>query len=171
MLTWLRELAATVGRFDRAALEPGFALRCTIGVAIPLVVAAALGQPAMGVAAAIGAFITGFTSLQGIYRTRVASHPLARLRHGADGLPRRACRAFVARARRCTLVAAYLCAAIGQLGPAAATVCLNSLVAFILFSSQALAPTAALEQSGLILGRRIAPSDARRGRGAVYATR
>ena len=71
MLTWLRELAATVGTFDRSALEPGYALRCTVGVAIPLVIAAMLGKPSLGVAAAIGAFITGFTSLQGIYRTRL----------------------------------------------------------------------------------------------------
>ncbi|HZV76953.1 MAG TPA: hypothetical protein VFF63_04220, partial [Candidatus Babeliales bacterium] len=73
MLTWLRELAATVGTFDRSALEPGYALRCTIGVAIPLLIAAFLRQPALGAPAAIGAFITGFTSLQGIYRTRLTA--------------------------------------------------------------------------------------------------
>jgi uncharacterized membrane protein YccC len=152
VLTWLRELAATVGRFDRAALEPGFALRCTIGVAIPLVVATALGQPAMGVAAAIGAFITGFTSLQGIYRTRVRAILLAAFGMALTGFIGALAAHSVAGLVAATLVAAYLCAAIGQLGPAAATVCLNSLIAFILFSSQALAPPAALEQSALILG-------------------
>jgi hypothetical protein len=79
LLAWLRELAATVSTFDRSALEPGYALRCTIGVAIPLVVAAMLGQPALGVAAAIGAFITGFTSLQGVYRTRLSAVLVAAL--------------------------------------------------------------------------------------------
>lgn len=151
MLTWLRELAATVGRFDRAALEPGFALRCTIGVAIPLVVAAALGQPALGVAAAIGAFITGFTSLQGIYRTRVRAILFAAFGMALTGFIGALAAHSIPGLVAATLVAAYLCAAIGQLGPAAATVCLNSLIAFILFSSQPLAAMAALEQSGLIL--------------------
>jgi uncharacterized membrane protein YccC len=70
---WLAELGAIVLRFDRSSLEPGFVLRCTAGVAIPLVVATLLGHPALGVAAALGAFITGFTSLQGIYRTRMTA--------------------------------------------------------------------------------------------------
>ena len=51
-----------------------------------------------------------------------------------------------------TAVAGYACGTIGQLGPAAATVALNSLVAFVLFSSQPLAPGAALLQSALVLG-------------------
>lgn len=151
MLTWLRELAATVGRFDRAALEPGFALRCTAGVAIPLVVASALGQPAMGVAAAIGAFITGFTSLQGIYRTRIRAILIAACGMALTGFLGALAAHSLPGLVALTLVAAYLCAAIGQLGPAAATVCLNSLIAFILFSSQPLEPQAALEQSALIL--------------------
>ncbi len=151
MLTWLRQLAATVGRFDRSALEPGFALRCTVGVAIPLVVAAAVGQPAMGVAAAIGAFITGFTSLQGIYRTRVRAILFAAFGMALTGFIGALAAHSLPGLVAATLVAAYLCAATGQLGPAAATVCLNSLIAFILFSSQALAPPAALEQSALIL--------------------
>jgi uncharacterized membrane protein YccC len=151
MLTWLRELAATVGTFDRSALEPGYALRCTVGVAIPLVIAAMLGKPSLGVAAAIGAFITGFTSLQGIYRTRllailsaafgmaVTSFIGALAAHSTIGLI------------AATAVAGYACGTIGQLGPAAATVALNSLVAFVLFSSQPLAPAAALLQSALVL--------------------
>jgi uncharacterized membrane protein YccC len=152
MLTWLRELAATVGTFDRSALEPGYALRCTIGVAIPLVIAAMLGKPSLGVAAAVGAFITGFTSLQGIYRTRliailsaafgmaVTSSIGALAAHSTVGLI------------AATAVAGYACGTIGQLGPVAATVALNSLVAFVLFSSQPLAPAAALFQSALVLG-------------------
>jgi uncharacterized membrane protein YccC len=151
VLTWLRELAATVGTFDRSALEPGYALRCTIGVAIPLVLAALLGHPALGVAAAIGAFITGFTSLQGIYRTRLQAILVAALGMavtsfigalGAHSTP-----GIIAAAA----VAGYACGTIGQLGPAAATVALNSLVAFVLFSSQPLEPAAALQQSGLVL--------------------
>ena len=116
MLTWLRELAATVGRFDRTALEPGFALRCTIGVAIPLVVATALGQPALGVAAAIGAFITGFTSLQGIYRTRIRAVLVAACGMALTGFLGALAAHSLPGLVAATLVAAYLCATIGQLG-------------------------------------------------------
>ncbi|HXO17823.1 MAG TPA: hypothetical protein VN909_06600, partial [Candidatus Dormibacteraeota bacterium] len=151
MLTWLRELAATVGTFDRSALEPGFALRCTIGVAIPLLVATMLGEPALGVAAAIGAFITGFTSLQGIYRTRLTAILFAALGMSAasfiGAVAAHSTPAIVA----VTALAGYACATVGQMGPMAATVALNSFVAFVLFSSQTLAPAAAAQQSALVL--------------------
>jgi len=152
VLTWLRELAATVGTFDRSALEPGYALRCTIGVAIPLVIAAMLGKPALGVAAAIGAFITGFTSLQGIYRTRLLAILSAAFGMAATSFIGALAAHSTIGLIAATAVAGYACGTIGQLGPAAATVALNSLVAFVLFSSQPLAPAAALLQSALVLG-------------------
>ncbi|HLY03164.1 MAG TPA: FUSC family protein [Candidatus Cybelea sp.] len=152
MLTWLRELAATVGTFDRAALEPGFALRCTIGVAIPLVIAALAGKPSLGVAAAIGAFITGFTSLQGVYRTRLIAILSAALGMAVTSFIGALSAHSTIGVIAATGVAGYACGTIGQLGPAAATVALNSLVAFVLFSSQPLTPQAALLQSALVLG-------------------
>jgi uncharacterized membrane protein YccC len=152
VLTWLRELAATVGTFDRSALEPGYALRCTIGVAIPLVIATMLGKPSLGVAAAIGAFITGFTSLQGIYRTRLIAMLSAAFGMAATSFIGALAAHSTIGLIAATAVAGYACGTIGQLGPAAATVALNSLVAFVLFSSQPLAPGAALLQSALVLG-------------------
>jgi uncharacterized membrane protein YccC len=152
VLTWLRELAATAGTFDRSALEPGYALRCTIGVAIPLVIAALLGKPSLGVAAAIGAFITGFTSLQGIYRTRLIAILSAALGMAVTSFIGALAAHSTVEIIAATAVAGYACGTIGQLGPAAATVALNSLVAFVLFSSQPLAPGAALLQSALVLG-------------------
>jgi uncharacterized membrane protein YccC len=152
LLTWLRELAATVGTFDRSALEPGYALRCTIGVAIPLVVATLLGHPALGVAAAIGAFITGFTSLQGIYRTRLQAMLIAALGMSVTSFIGALAAHSTLGIIAATVVAGYACGTLGQLGPAAATVALNSFVAFVLFSSQPLAPAAALQQSALVLG-------------------
>ncbi len=152
MLTWLRGLAATAGTFDRSSLEPGFALRCTIGVAIPLVIAALLGKPSLGVAAAVGAFITGFTSLQGIYRTRLIAILSAALGMAVTSFIGALAAHSTVGLVAATAVAGYACGMIGQLGPAAATVALNSLVAFVLFSSQPLAPGAALLQSGLVLG-------------------
>jgi uncharacterized membrane protein YccC len=151
VLTWLRELAATVGTFDRSALEPGYALRCTLGVAIPLVIATALGKPPAGVAAAIGAFIIGFTSLQGIYRTRLQAILAATFGMALTSFIGTVAAHNSAGLVAATAVAAYGCATIGQLGPAAATVAINSFVAFVLFSSQALTPEAALVQSVLVL--------------------
>ncbi len=152
MLTWLRELAATVGTFDRSALEPGYALRCTVGVAIPLLIATALGKPSAGVAAAIGAFIIGFTSLQGIYRTRLQAILAAAFGMALTSFIGTIAAHNDAGLVAATFVAGYACGTIGQIGPAAATVALNSFVAFVLFSSQPLAPEAALVQSGLVLG-------------------
>jgi uncharacterized membrane protein YccC len=152
VLTWLRELAATVGTFDRSALEPGYAIRCTAGVAIPLAVAGLLGSPSLGVAAAIGAFITGFTSLQGIYRTRLQAILIAALGMSLTSFIGALAAHSTAGLIAATIVAGYACGTISQLGPAAATVALNSFVAFVLFSSQALEPAAALQQSGLVLG-------------------
>ncbi|HEY2475939.1 MAG TPA: FUSC family protein [Candidatus Cybelea sp.] len=152
LLAWLRELAETVGTFDRSALEPGYALRCTIGVAIPLVVAALLGKPALGVAAAVGAFITGFTSLQGIYRTRLQAMLIAACGMALGSFIGALSASSTPGVVAATAVAAYACATVGQIGPAAATVALNSFVVFVLFSSQALEPHAALFQSLLVLG-------------------
>ncbi|HVR48028.1 MAG TPA: FUSC family protein [Candidatus Binatia bacterium] len=146
----MRELGATVTFFDRSALEPGFALRCTVGVAIPLIVAAALGRPALGIAAAIGAFITGFTSLQGIYRTRLSAVLVAAVSMSAASFVGAIAAHSTPGVIAATAVAGYLCATFGQIGPIAATVGLNSLVAFVLFSSQPLAAPAALLQSELV---------------------
>jgi uncharacterized membrane protein YccC len=151
VLTWLRELAATVATFDRSALEPGYALRCTVGVAIPLLVAAFLREPALGVPAAIGAFITGFTSLQGIYRTRLTAILAAAIGMCVTSFVGALAAHSSVGVITASALAGYLCAAIGQLGQAPATVALNSFVAFVLFSSQSLAPAAAAQQSALVL--------------------
>jgi uncharacterized membrane protein YccC len=151
VLRWLRDLAATVGTFDRSALEPGYTLRCTAGVAIPLAIATLAGQPLAGVPAAIGAFITGFTSMQGIYRTRLATVLLAALGMSVTSFLGAVSAHSTPAVVAATAVAAYTFATIGQIGPAASTVALNSFVAFVLFSSQPLMPPAAIAQSGLVL--------------------
>ena len=150
MLNWLRDLARTAVTFDRSALEPGYALRCTAGVAIPLLVAAAAGRPALGVPAAIGAFITGFTSLQGIYRTRLTAILAAALGMAATSFVGSVAAHSTTGIVLATAIAGYACATVGQIGPAAATVALNSFVAFVLFSSQPLAPCAAALDSALV---------------------
>ena len=126
-------------------------MRCTIGVAIPLLAATALGRPALGVPAAIGAFITGFTSLQGIYRTRLTAVLLAALGMSVTsfvgGIAAHSTPALVA----ATVVAGYAVGTLGQISTVASTVALNSFVAFILFSSQPLTLPAATQDSALVL--------------------
>jgi uncharacterized membrane protein YccC len=69
----VRRIVGDAARFDPAGFKPGFALRCTAGVALPLVVALLAGRPLAGVPAAIGALSVGFASRQGVYRTRAAA--------------------------------------------------------------------------------------------------
>jgi uncharacterized membrane protein YccC len=57
---------------DWSQFEGLAALRCTIGVAVPLILGLVLGQPAVAVFGAVGAVSVGFGSFQGAYRSRAA---------------------------------------------------------------------------------------------------
>ncbi len=72
-------MSGTVGRIVGAAFvvdwslfEGTAALRCTVGVAIPLLLGLAFDQPGLGAFGAIGAVSVGFGSFQGAYRSRAA---------------------------------------------------------------------------------------------------
>ena len=67
-----RQILASTLRTDWSQFEPMAALRCTCGVAMPLVLGVASGWPSVGVFGAIGAVSVGFGSFQGAYRGRVA---------------------------------------------------------------------------------------------------
>jgi len=147
---WLGELGETVVTFDRAEVEPGYVARCTLGVAIPLTAGVLLGHPAYGVSAAIGAFIAGFTSQQGVYRTRLGAVLAAALGMAVASFFASLAAGSTPGIVAATALAAYAAATIGQLGSIEATVSLNSFVAFVLFSSQPLSPASALLQSLLV---------------------
>ncbi len=77
---------------DVGGIEIGGAIRCTIGVLVPIVVGIAAGAVADGVAAAVGALSVGFVSFQGGYRSRAsltvlvaAPPPARRLQERAAG--------------------------------------------------------------------------------------
>ncbi|MEO8522652.1 MAG: hypothetical protein ABI603_14895, partial [Acidobacteriota bacterium] len=57
---------------DWSQFEGTAALRCTLGVAIPLLLGLAIHQPVIGAFGAIGAVSVGFGSFQGAYRSRAA---------------------------------------------------------------------------------------------------
>lgn len=69
----LRGLAREARTVKRDQFQLAAALRCTIGVAIPLAIGVGSGAVADGVAAAVGALGAGFGSFQGAYRTRLAT--------------------------------------------------------------------------------------------------
>src|SRR3954471_15312053 len=67
-----QQILATTLQTDWSLFEPLPALRCTCGVAIPLVLGVASGWPSVGVFGAVGAVSVGFGSFQGAYRSRAA---------------------------------------------------------------------------------------------------
>ena len=67
----LGRLWVDVTRLDRTQSDPFVAARNGVGVVVPLVVATALGHPAFGLLAAIGAIQAAFADRPGPYRRRV----------------------------------------------------------------------------------------------------
>jgi uncharacterized membrane protein YccC len=70
MRSTLRPLFVSILTVNWAQVERLAALRCTIGVAVPLLVGLAINQPLVGVFGAAGAVGVGFGSFQGAYRGR-----------------------------------------------------------------------------------------------------
>jgi uncharacterized membrane protein YccC len=72
-----RRIVASAVRIERAQVAVFTALRCTIGVAVPLLGGIAMGRPTAGVFGAAGALSVGFGSFQGVYRSRAATMLMA----------------------------------------------------------------------------------------------
>ncbi len=67
-----RRIVGSAVVVDWSQFEGTAALRCTLGVAIPLLLGLAIHQPVIGAFGAIGAVSVGFGSFQGAYRSRAA---------------------------------------------------------------------------------------------------
>ncbi len=65
-----RRLVASTLHLDWSQFEPLAALRCTVGVAVPLLLGSALNQTAVSVFGSVGAHGVGFGSFQAGYRSR-----------------------------------------------------------------------------------------------------
>ena len=152
LVDWARGVSRAIVEVDRSAIEVGFTLRCTVGVAIPLAVAIAAGHPSLGFAPAIGALICGFTSLQGIYRSRIATVLAVSLGIAVASFIGALAAPYVAALVVMTAVIGYLYGTISQLGMPASVAALNTTVAFIIFSSLSHSPRQDLVQSSLLLG-------------------
>jgi uncharacterized membrane protein YgaE (UPF0421/DUF939 family) len=70
--TTLQQILAPTVSIDWSQFEGTAALRCTVGVAIPLVIGLVLRQPSVAAFGAVGAVSVGFGSFQGAYRSRAA---------------------------------------------------------------------------------------------------
>ena len=70
--TTLQQILTPAVRIDWSQFEGMAALRCTVGVAIPLVIGLVLKQPSVAAFGAVGAVSVGFGSFQGAYRSRAA---------------------------------------------------------------------------------------------------
>jgi len=70
--TTLHQILAPTVRIDWSQYEGMAALRCTVGVAIPLLIGLVLRQPSVSAFGAVGAVSVGFGSFQGAYRSRAA---------------------------------------------------------------------------------------------------
>jgi uncharacterized membrane protein YccC len=147
---WARGVVSSILAFDRSSIEYGFAVRCTIGVAIPLVAACAFGHPSAGFAPAIGALIGGFTSLQGIYRSRVAVVLAVTLGIAVASFLGALAAPSLPILILLTLVVGYFYGTVAQFGMPAGVAALNTTVAFIIFSSLPLSPLQDLEQSSML---------------------
>ncbi|MBD5657364.1 MAG: hypothetical protein IAI50_19610, partial [Candidatus Eremiobacteraeota bacterium] len=136
--------------FDVTKVDVGFALRCGIGVGLPLLIGTVTGSLGEGVAAATGALSTGFASLQGVYRTRAATMLFTAfgmaLATFLGGLTGGSAVASVA----LTAAFGYAYGVIASLGPAATVIALNSTVALVLFGHLGLSLTQTLEQSAFV---------------------
>jgi uncharacterized membrane protein YccC len=64
-------VGAGVLRFDTTLWQPSAAIRCSLGVAIPVVFAILTHHTAYGTLAGLGALYVGFASYRGVYRSRL----------------------------------------------------------------------------------------------------
>jgi hypothetical protein len=136
-----RQILATTLRTDWSQFEPLPALRCTCGVAIPLVLGVATGWPSVG-----------FGSFQGAYRGRVAVMLWAALGMAVSIV-------LGSLAGHSGVAATFVAAAWGfasgwlvALGPAASFVGLQSAVAAIIAQGFTATPAEALLRGVIVFG-------------------
>jgi uncharacterized membrane protein YccC len=130
-----RKVVADALRLNWPGIEVRFAVRCTIGVALPLIVSAMVGQPLAGASAAYGALVTGLASRQGVYRTRIGAMLTASAALGISGFAGAVTGPFPVANVALLAVWALVFGVIASLGRSATVVAVNACVAYVLFSN------------------------------------
>lgn len=145
-----RRIVAEATRLDPSGVQIRFGLRCAAGVAIVLVGSLAFGHPLQGVSAAVGAFIVGFASRQGVYRTRAAAMLLTGAAIALAAFLAAVTGANLGATIGLALALGFSAGVLASLGPVATTIGLNSLVAFAIFGQFHETPLQALERAGFV---------------------
>jgi len=139
-------------QIDRMGIEPWFGVRCTIGVAIPLVVSYAAGHPLSGVSAAIGALVVGFASRQGVYRTRAAAMLFTSAATGISAFVGSISGGYPVLSVAIAVVWGLAFGVLASLGPSANAVGLNAVIALLIFGQFGFTPAEAAQQALLVFG-------------------
>jgi uncharacterized membrane protein YccC len=136
--------------FDPVAIEWNYGIRCAAGVAIPLVIALALGRPLSGVSVAVGAMVVGFASRQGYYRTRAATTLVTAAAVGLSAFVGSVTGNWPWLDLPVAFVWALAFGLISTLGPSANAVGLNAIVVLAIFGQFGYSPLEAFQQAGLV---------------------
>ncbi len=148
----LRQIFGPTIRLDWSQFEGAAALRCTVGVAIPLVAGLVLRQPSVSAFGAVGAVSVGFGSFQGAYRTRAEVMVFASVGMAVcifiGSLAGHSDLASIVAATLTAFVSGLLVA----LGPSAAFVGLQSVVAVLIASGFPSDPAGAAARAVIVFG-------------------
>jgi len=142
----------TLVRFEKSKIIPWIALRNTLGVALPLVVGAAIGRTAPGLIAAIGAMNVSYSDGHEPYPQRARRMMVAAcccaLAVAAGGLLGREHLLLILLAGLFAFAAGMMVA----VTQTAADIGVMALATLIVFAAQAMAPKIALQAALLALG-------------------
>ncbi len=130
-----RKIVADALKLNWSGLEVRFAVRCTAGVAIPLILSIAAGQPLAGASAAYGALVTGLASRQGVYRTRVGAMLVASAALAFSGFVGASSGPYPVLNIALLALWTLVFGVVGSLGRAATVVAVNACVAYFVFSN------------------------------------
>jgi uncharacterized membrane protein YccC len=129
----IQRIVTSAFRFERNGIEPVFAVRSGIGVAVALLAGFASGVPIYAVAAGMGAFSTGFASLQGVYRTRAGTMLGMALAMALSSIVASLCAHSVELAVLALAVWGFGYGIIASLGPGLSAIGVNATTALIIF--------------------------------------
>jgi hypothetical protein len=151
-----RHIVRTAFDLDWSRFEGMAALRCTVGVAVPLLAGIAIGQPAVSAFGTVGAVSVGFGSFQGAYRSRAAVMLWAALGMAAAIVAGSLAGHDPAWSVAVAATFAFTAGLLVALGPAAAFVGLQSVVAVLVASGFPTSLSGAATRAGLVFAGGVA---------------
>src|SRR5574340_844760 len=146
----LRLLVREIIRVDRSRISVPMALRNAVGVVAPLAGGAAVGQPLAGLTISIGALNVAFSDGSDAYRARATRMLAATLASGISVFASAASAPLGPIHVLLTAVWAFGGGMLVLLGPTPAQIGLTTLILFIVFGAEPLAPGQALAVAALV---------------------